>query len=204
MLELDENGKLIDILEERNKDIKKRLEDVLDSFKNEMAASKRKSMRVGYRFAKQLQAQLITYGQMDLDVAAKMNYETLNRYWIKYNELIAYYNRWFELVDNKQLFMLFCGINDDIYRQWEQSLDEKLVNLMKTINTIYVGSGFIASESGNASPTAIKTRLSAKNVGHNVISASEELVAQAVQARTPYEIEREVRAALGMKKSKQE
>lgn len=196
--ELDENGKIIDMLEERNKSIKKRLASVVKDLKAESESGGKKS-KIGYRFIKQLQAELALYGQMDLDASASMNYETLNRYWIKYLELTAYYNRFFEFVDNKQLFIMFCGINDDIYESWEQSTDEKVRSLTKTINSSFLALGWVAGESGGANPSAVKTRLSAKGVGHNVVSASDELVAQAISTRTPHELERELRAILGTK-----
>lgn len=194
MFEYDENNKVVDVLDERNKQIIKKLQPVVDG----LLAEKKGRNKIGFRFMKQLQLEFANYGQMDLDFVARMNFETLNHFWTKFLELIAYYNRFFEVVDNKQIFMLYCGINDDIYSQWEQSTDEKLRNLMKTINSSFIGFAFLASESGNANSTAIKTRLSAKSVGHNVVSANDEMISQAIATRTPYELDRELKAILGI------
>ena len=68
---------------------------------------------------------------------------------------------------------------------------------MISINDSFVGLGFTASESGNADSKATKIRLGAKDVGHSVVSASEELAAQAVTGKTPQELEREMNRILG-------
>lgn len=194
MWQYDENNKVVDILDERNKQIIEKLTPVVEG----LLAEKKGRNKIGYRFMKQLQLEFANYGQMELDLVARMNFETLNHFWTKFLELIAYYNRFFEVVDNKQIFMLYCGVNDDIYSQWEQSDDEKLRNLMKTINSSFIGFAFLASESGNASPNAVKTRLSAKSVGHSVVSANDEMISQAIATRTPYELDRELKAILGI------
>lgn len=198
---IDENGKTVDFLEERNNQIKKTLSKVLKEFQLEKLDIKRGDGKLGYRFAKQLQAVLASYGQMTNEQAEAITYEMINNYWLKYLDLTAYYNRYFEIIDNKQLFMLFCGINDRIYSKWEKSDDEDIRNLMSTINSQFIGFGFIAGESGMSNPIATKMRLTAKDVGHSVISASEDLAFQTVAQKTPLELGREINAILGIEEN---
>lgn len=197
----DENGNVVDFLAERNKEIIEKLEPVLQEFlkEKELILKSKKPVRLGYRFAKQMQLVLSSYGQMSAEQVAKMNYEILNDFWLKYLDLTAHYNRYFEIVDNKQLFMLFCGINDRIYHKFEKSDDEDIQNLMATINSAFVGFGFIASESGNSSTTATKMRLEAKDVGHNVVSATDEMIVTGIAKKSPVELDRELKAILGSK-----
>lgn len=201
MLMLDENGNIIDTLSERNEEIKEKLEPVLDEFlreKKQMLALK-KPIKLGFRFSKQLWQVLSEYGRMGAEQVAKLDYETLNDYWLKYLSLTAYYNRYFELVDNKQLFMVFMGINDRIWKQLSNHEDEDIRNLICTMNTAFTGLGFIATESGNSDSRATNNRLGAKGVGHDVVSASEEMIAQAVGSRSPNELNKEIERLLGNK-----
>lgn len=202
MITLDENGKQIDLLAERNEEIKAKLQPILDDFlkeKDDMMILK-KPVNLGYRFTKQLHYVLSTYGQMSAEAVARLDCETIQDFWLKYLELTAWCNRFFEVVDNKQLFMAFAGLNNRIYMQLEKSDDEDIRNLMQSINDSFIGLGFSASESGNASPSAIKQRLGAKNVGHSVVSASEELIADKLaQQSTPRDIIREVEKITGNK-----
>lgn len=201
MLVLDENGKLIDTLAERNEEIKQKLEPVLKDFlqeKREMLVLK-KPIKLGFRFSKQLWQVLSEYGQMSAEDVARLDYETLNDYWLKYLSLTAHYNRYFELVDNKQLFMVFMGINDRIWKHLANHDDEDIRNLICTMNSAFTGLGFIATESGNSDTKATNSRLGAKGVGHDMVSATEEMIAQAVTSRTPNELNKEIDRYLGGK-----
>lgn len=187
MLVYDENGNLIDTLEERNKDIMEKLAPVLETFlaeKKALMAMKRPE-RLGYRFSKQLYRVLASYGIMSATDFASIDYDILNDYWNKYLDLTAYYNTYFEIVDNKQLFMAFMGISSRQYRELEHHSDGDIVDLMNTINTAFIGLSFMAAESGNASDRAIKTRLEAKDHGHDMISATEEMAVKALAGERP-------------------
>ena len=141
---------------------------------------------------------LAKLGRLSAEQVAEMDYETLNDYWLKYLELTAYYNKYFEIVDNKQLFMAFVGINSRIYSQWEKSEDEDIRNLMLEINGAFIGLGFVATESGNADSKAVKTRLEAKDFGHNMVSAVEEMAVGALSGqKTEIELKRELAAIIG-------
>lgn len=201
MLVLGEHGNTIDTLAERNEEIKQTLEPVLEDFlreKQQMLALK-KPIKLGFRFSKQLWQVLAEYGQMSAEDVAKLDYETLNDYWLKYLSLTAYYNKFFELVDNKQLFMVFMGINDRIWKQLATHDDEDIRNLICTMNTAFTGLGFIATESGNSDTRATNSRLGAKGVGHDVVSASEDMITQAITSRTPNELNKEIERLLGTK-----
>lgn len=199
---IDTDGKEIDLLEKRNDEIKAKLQPILDNFlkeKDDMMILK-KPVNLGYRFTKQLHYVLSTYGQMSAENVARLDYETINDMWQKYLALTAYYNRYFDIADSKQLFMTFAGLNTRIYAKLENHEDEDIRNLMQTINDGLIGLAFSQSESGNSSPQAVKQRLGAKNAGHSVVSASEELIADKLtQHSTPLEIQRQVEAITGEK-----
>lgn len=186
-IELDENWDPIDRIAERNVEIKNTLAPLLEAFleeKNENRAYKYKE-KLGYRFAKQIFLVLSDYPRMSPERFAKLSYEDIESYWINYLELTAYYNRHFEIVDNKQLLMAFVGINSRQYAELENSEDEDIRNLMNSINSTFVGLGFVAGESGNADVKATSQRMRAKGEGHNLISASEDKLIEKVEAQTP-------------------
>lgn len=196
---MDENGNEIDYLEARNEEIKERLKFALDMFLAENAKSNKMGFKkFGYRLTTQIDNCLRSYGLMSADEVANLDYETIEDYWNKFRDLIAYYNLYFEIVANKQLFCAFMRINNRIYSQLEKHQDDDIRSLMISINDSFIGLGFVASESGNADSKATKTRLGAKDVGHSVVSASEELAVQAVTGKTPLELEREMAQILGM------
>ena len=176
---VDENGNVVDELANRNEEIKARLAEILGEFlaeRDEMKALK-KATKLGYRFSKQLYYELSKYPPMSVEKFAKLDYDTLNDYWRKYLSLTAYYNRYFEIVDNKQLFCIFAGLNSRQYSQLEKSDDEDIRNLMNSINSAFVGLGFIAAESGNADVKGVNQRLrSSGEAGHSVVTAAEEKV----------------------------
>ena len=85
-----------------------------------------------------------------------------------------------------------------MYKQLKDHNDEDIRNLMIFIEDRLVGNGFSATENGNADSRSTKLRLEAKDVGHNVVSASEDMAIQAVsKGKTPQELRRETMAILG-------
>lgn len=176
---VDENGNVIDELALRNEEIKGNLAEILGEFlaeKDEMKALK-KATKLGYRFSKQLYYELAKYPPMSIEDFTSLEYEDIDDYWQKYLELTAYYNRYFEIVDNKQLFERYMGINSRQYLQLEKSDDEDIRNLMNSINSAFIGLGFIAAESGNADVKGVNQRLrSSGEAGHSVVTAAEEKV----------------------------
>lgn len=203
MIYIDENGNEIDYLAKRNEEIKEKLQDVLDEFLAEKKTmiELKKPANLGYRFTKQLHYVLSTYGQLSAEQVARLDYDTINDYWLKYLDLTAYYNIFFEIVDNKQLFMAFFGINNRIYTKLEKSDDEDIRNLMQSINDSFIGLGFTASESGNASAAAVRQRLGADvSAGHGVVAADTHLlVDKLTEQKTPQEMELQLESILGKK-----
>lgn len=197
----DENGNVVDSLKQRNEEIKAKLKPTLDLFLNEkkLLLNLKRPVNLGYRFATQIESVLNQYGQMSADDIKHLDYDTINDYWLKFLDLISYYNGFIEIVLNKQLFCSFMGINTEIIKDLEKSEDVSIRNLMKRIHDSTVGLGFMASESGNASSSAIRTRLSAANGdGQNMISASEDkLLSTLPQEATPQELKRQLEAIVG-------
>lgn len=179
IITIDNDGNEIDFLEERNKEIIAKLQPVLEEFQKEKTDMMllKKPINLGYRFTKQMYSVLSSYGQMSVESVAKLDYDTINNFWLKYLELTAYYNRYFEIVDNKQLLCCYMGINNRIYNKLEKSEDEEIRNLMAAINDSFIGLGFSASESGNAPALAVKNRLGIKGAGHDLVSATDDLIA---------------------------
>ena len=195
----DENGERVDELAERNEEIKEKLDDILQEFITEKETNKALKVKekLGYRFAKQIFLVLNGYPRMTPEKFAELDYDDIQDYWLKYQELTAYYNRYFEIVDNKQMFESFCGINNRQYAELENSDDEDIKNLMCSINSTFVGLGFVAGESGNADVKATSQRMRTKGEGHNLITASEDKLIEKVEAKTPLELERQLASIMG-------
>jgi hypothetical protein len=193
----DENGKAIDYLAERNEEIKEKLENARQILYAEQQKDKSGRKKLGFRMGFQLKSAFRSYGRISVDDFVRLTYEDIEDYYAKFDELIAYYNLYFEIVPNKQLFQTFMGINERQYAQLEKHEDEDIRLLMNSINGDLIGVGFLAGESGNANDKAVMNRLKSADVGHNVVSASEERAIQAVVGKTPQELEREMKAILG-------
>lgn len=196
----DENNNPIDELAERNAEIKDKLAPTLAEFieeKERMMALK-KPAKLGYQFTKQIYLVLAGYGLMSAEKFVELDYDDIYELWLKYLDLTAYYNRYFEIVDNKQLFCAFAGLNTRQYAELERSDNEDIKNLMITINNAFVGLGFVAGESGNADVKAVSSRLRANGeAGHSVISASEDKLIEKVDQRSPADLERQLAAIMG-------
>ena len=197
---LDKNNNPIDELAERNEEIKEKLAPILAEFvdeKERMIALK-KPAKLGYQFTKQIYLVLAGYGLMSAEKFVELDYDDIYDLWLKYLDLTAYYNRYFEIVDNKQLFCAFAGLNTRQYAELERSDNEDIKNLMITINNAFVGLGFVAGESGNADVKAVSTRLRANGeAGHGVISASEDKLLEKVEPKSPLELERQLASIIG-------
>ena len=186
-IELDEYGNPIDRLADRNEEIKTKLAPILEAFLEENNANRALKVKekLGYRFAKQIFLVLSDYPRMTPEQFFELTYEDIESYWLNYLELTAYYNRHFEIVDNKQMFEAFCGINNRQYAELENSEDEDIKSLMNSINSTFVGLGFVAGESGNADVKATNQRMRTKGEGHSLITASEDKLIEKVEAQTP-------------------
>ncbi len=196
---IDEDGKRVDELALRNEEIKANLAPILEEFVEEKNTNKALKVRekLGYRFAKQIFLALNEYPRMTAEQFVELSYEDIEDYWAKYLSLTAYYNRYFEIVDNRQLLQAFMGINSRQYAELENSDDEDIISLMNSINSTFIGLGFVAGESGNADVKATSQRMRTKGEGHNLISASEDKLIEKVDGRTPADLERQLALVMG-------
>ena len=200
-VEIDlESGMPIDRLAERNEEIKAKLAPILEEFieeKERMFAMK-KPVKLGYQFTKQIYLVLAGYGLMSAEKFVDLDYDDIYDLWLKYLDLTAYYNRYFEIVDNKQLFCAFAGLNTRQYAELERSENDDIKSLMNTINSAFIGLGFVAGESGNADVKAVSTRLRANGeAGHGVISASEDKLLEKAEAPSELDLMRQLKSVLG-------
>lgn len=197
---MDKDGNEIDWLEERNNEIKAELQSVVDMFKEEEAADKKGAKRFGFRLLMQIEDELGKYGVISADDFVMLDYGMIEYHWNKFHSLMAYYNRYFEIVPNRQTFMLYMRINSRMYRQLQESQDEDIRSLMLFIEDRLIGKGFSAGENGNTNEKAVMGRLRASGAGHGVVSASEEMAAGVVESLSPQELMRRAMAIVGDKK----
>lgn len=194
-IEID--GKTMEFLDYKNEKIKGELEDILQDFLKEQLLDKSGRKKFGFRILCQIEDCLGKYGRMSADEFVNLTAEDIEDLWWHFHSLMAYFNRYFEIVPNRQSFMLYARINSRQYKQLMESQDEDIRSVIAFIEDRLIGKGFSAGESGNANDKAVMNRLKSADVGHNVVSASEERVIQAVAGKTPQELEREMKAILG-------
>lgn len=197
---LDENGNPIDELMERNEAIISNLNDKIEELRMEKNADTNSKKKFGFRAMMQIENELMQYPIMTAEQFSELDYDDIEHYWRCFHSLMSYYNMIFEIVPTRQTFMLYLGINSRMYKQLingGQKEDEDIKDLMTFIEDRLVGKAFTASESGNADIKAVSNRLRAKDVGHDVISASEDKVIEKVSQATPLELERKLAAIMG-------
>lgn len=195
---VDSDGNVIDELADRNEEIKAELAPILEEFISEKNSNKvlKVKEKLGYRFAKQIYLVLMKYPRMSAEDFVEISYEDIEALWLKYLELTAFYNRHFEIVDNKQMFMAFAGLNSRQYAELENHDDEDIKSLMNSINAAFVGLGFVAGESGNSDAKATTQRMRTKGDGHNLITASEDKLIEKADVKTPLDLERQLNAIM--------
>jgi hypothetical protein len=187
----------MEFLDYKNDKIKGELEDILQDFLKEQLLDKSGRKKFGFRILCQIEDCLGKYGRMSADEFVNLTAEDIEDLWWHFHSLMAYFNRYFEIVPNRQSFMLYARINSRQYKQLMESQDEDIRSVIAFIEDRLIGKGFSAGESGNANDKAVMNRLKSADVGHNVVSASEERVINAVVGKTPQELEREMKAILG-------
>lgn len=192
-----ETHEAIDELEEKNEKVKENLAEVLNDFKKREMLDRTGRKKFGFMCLMQIENELGSYGRMTADEFVSLCAEDIEDLWWHFHSLMAYFNRYFEIVPNRQSFMLYARINSRQYKQLMESQDEDIRSVIAFIEDRLIGKGFSAGESGNANDKAVMNRLKSADVGHNVVSASEERVINAVVGKTPQELEREMKAILG-------
>jgi hypothetical protein len=197
---LDEDGNPIDELRERNHKLIENLAYKMEELRMEKNADTKGNKRFGFRAMMQIENELMQSPIMTAEKFIELDYDDIEYYWRSFHALMSHYNMTFEIVPTRQTFMLYLGINSRMYKQLlngGENNDEDIKDLMTFIEDRLVGKAFTASESGNADAKAVTTRLRAKDVGHDVISASEDKLLDKVDAKTPLELKRQYEALVG-------
>lgn len=190
-----EDGKTMEFLDYKNEQVIKTLTPIIEEFKKQDKKAMLK--KFGFRALMQIENELGKYGRMSADEFVNLTADDIDDLWWHFHSLMAYYNRFFEIVPNLQSFLLYARINLRQYKQLKESQDEDIRSAIAFIEDRLIGKGFSASESGNADGKAIMNRLKSADVGHNVVSASEDKLIQAVTQKTPMELNRELQAVIG-------
>lgn len=197
---LDKDGNPIDELRERNDKLIENLAYKMEELRMEKNADTKGNKRFGFRAMMQIENELMQSPIMTAEKFIELDYDDIEYHWRSFHALMSHYNMTFEIVPTRQTFMLYLGINSRMYKQLlngGENNDEDIKDLMTFIEDRLVGKAFTASESGNADAKAVTTRLRAKDVGHDVISASEDKLLDKVDAKTPLELERQFAAIVG-------
>lgn len=192
-----ENGETVEVLAQKNKELKERLANTLTRFKNEEKCDRRGVKKFGFRLLMQIEDELSKSERMSADDFVNLTAADLEDLWRNFHSLMAYFNMAFEIVPNRQTFMLYCGLNSRQYKQLMDSPDEEIRSVIAFIEDRFIGKGFSAGENGNANGVAVMNRLKSAEVGHGVVSASEKELVNAMGSKTPLELEREIKQLLG-------
>ena len=197
----DENNNPIDELAVRNSEIISNLHSRIEELKAEKSADTKGNKRFGFRAMMQIENELMQYPIMTAEKFVELDYDEIEYYWRSFHALMSYYNMIFEIVPTRQTFMLYLGIYSRMYKHLlngGENADEDIKDLMTFIEDRLIGKAITAGESGNADVKAVSSRLRAKEVGHDVISASEDKLIQTEEARSELELMKEYRRVMGM------
>ena len=198
----DENGNVIDELKIKNAEIIASLEEVLQDFIAKDALDKKNKKNFGFQLLQFIEDELNERCPlMSAEQFIELDVEDLDYYWKRFHNLITYYNRYFEIVPNRQMFMSYLGCNSRMYAKLKkggEKEDELIADTMLFIDDKLMGKGYSAGESGNADAKAISKRLSASGIaGHDVISASEDKLIDKVDQKSPLDLERQLASIMG-------
>lgn len=199
---LDENGNEIDILAERNQKIIEKLDETIKAFKKEEMYDRTGRKRFGFRLLMQIENELSACGRMTAEEFASITADDIDDLWLSFHALMTYFNQYFEIVPNRQSFLLYARMNSRQYKQLMEHQDEDIRSVIAFIEDRLIGKGFSAGENGNTNDKAVMGRLKSAGVGHNVVSASDEKIIQAVTNKTPLELERELTQIIGIETKK--
>lgn len=197
----NEDGEQIDELAERNAELIAKLHDKIEELREEKNADARGTKKFGFRAMMQIENELMQYPMMTAEKFVELDYDDIEWYWRSFHALMSHYNMIFEIVPTRQTYMLYLGINSRMYKQLVnggERGDEDIKDLMTFIEDRLVGKAFTASENGNTDAKAVSTRLRAKEVGHDVISASEGKLIESVEGKSENELMREYKRVMGI------
>lgn len=197
---MDENGNQINELLERNENIISKLKEKIEKLLSEQELDKKGVKRFGYRALMQIENELMQNPIMTAEKFVRLDYDDIEAYWKYFHSLISYYNMIFEIVPTRQTFQLYMGINSRMYKKLlsgGENSDEDIKDLMIFIEDRLIGNAFHSSTNGNSDIKANTLRLRAKDVGHDVISASEDKLIEKVEAPSEIELMRQLKSVLG-------
>ena len=196
----DENGNPIDELKLLNDGIIARLQEKIENLRMEKNADLKGNKRFGFRALMQIEDELMQKPIITAEEFVELDYDDIEAYWRAFHALMSHYNMIFEIVPTRQTFLLYMGINSRMYKKLikgGENEDEDIKDLMTFIEDRLVGKAFTASENGNSDAKAVATRLRAKDVGHDVISASEDKLIDKVDQKSPLDLERQLASIMG-------
>ena len=201
---LDENGNPVDKLKERNQEIINSLSEVLEELKKKDANSFKRNKNYGFQMLQFIEDELNERCPlMTVDEFVNLDVDDIDYYWKRFHNLITYYNRYFEIVPNRQMFMSYLGCNSRMYSHLKKGgdkQDEVLADTMLFIDDKLLGKSFSAGESGNANAKALSKRQSASGMaGHDVISATEDKIINNTEAVSEVALMRQLEGVLGKK-----
>jgi hypothetical protein len=193
-----EDGKTVEFLTYKNQQIIENLQDIINDLKTQEKKSTLK--KFGFRALMQVEDELGKYGRMNAEEFVNLTADDIEDLWWHFHSLIAYFNRFFEIVPNRQSFMLYARINSRQYKQLMESQDEDIRSVIAFIEDRLIGKGFSAGESGNADSKAVMGRLQARNEGHGIVKESDGKLLDAVAKRSPEDTMREILNLVGTPK----
>lgn len=95
----------------------------------------------------------------------------------EFSKLITFLNEYLVLIPDKPLFCAYFGISTDTYKKMQE--EQRLVDIMRYIEDYLQGIMSTASKNGIVKERSAIMQLTAKDgIGHNVVSASEQVVVQ--------------------------
>lgn len=193
ILTYDEDGNQIDLLREKNDEIKAQLRQAFIILKDEQENDKKGKKRCGNRMMMQINNALNKLPKMTANHFLSLDADDIHHLWNSYYDLICHFTLYFEIVPNRQSFLKYAGLNSRQYEILREHDDEDIRNAIIFIEDSLKLDGFSAGESGNADAKAIGIRLSAKGDGHSMVSASDEMIAQKVaESASPLELQRRI------------
>lgn len=197
---IDESGNIVDFLKEKNDAIKKSLQFRMAELLEEKRADVKRKSKFGFRAMMQIEDELMQYPLMSAEKFCSLDYDDIEYFWRSFHNLMSHYNMMFEIVPTRQTFMLYLGINSRMYKKLVNGGDQgddDIKELMTFIEDRLVGKAFTAGESGEADVKAVSQRLRAKEVGHDVISASEEKMLESLDQKTPSDLNKWLATVIG-------
>lgn len=170
---IDNDGNLIDLLQERNDKLFQKLDPHAEKLKEEyfINAERKKplSLRLGHRFSQIIYMALANEPLMGIVDFSNINAEILQDYYQKYSELLCRYIL-FEVPSTRQLFCAFMRITVEKYLYLiEKTTDEQLREYANYINDNLSGLIFSGAEMGNGDSKSILSRGKMKKEGQGMV-----------------------------------